>query len=79
MVIEDAPLGLAGLPPRLAVISAAPVFMGAMSCNGGAPHFMVKAMAGGRGLRMPGFDGHRVCSCAVMLPLLFVMAWIWMH
>lgn len=63
----------------LAAISGGAVFMGAMTYIGNAPNFMVKAIAEERGIRMPSFGGYLLWSCAVLLPLLFVMAWIWMR
>ncbi|RZL39014.1 MAG: sodium:proton antiporter [Rubrivivax sp.] len=63
----------------LAAISAGAVFMGAMTYIGNAPNFMVKAIAEERGVKMPSFGGYLLWSCAVLLPLLFVMAWIWVH
>ena len=65
--------------PVLAAISGGAVFMGAMTYIGNAPNFMVKAIAEERGVKMPSFGGYLLWSCAVLLPLLFVMAWIWMH
>ncbi|MCE4554538.1 sodium:proton antiporter [Pelomonas cellulosilytica] len=63
----------------LAAISGGAVFMGAMTYIGNAPNFMVKAIAEERGVKMPSFGGYLLWSGAVMLPLLLVMAWIWMH
>jgi Na+/H+ antiporter NhaD/arsenite permease-like protein len=63
----------------LAAISGGAVFMGAMTYIGNAPNFMVKAIAEERGVRMPSFGGYLLWSGAVLLPLLFVVAWIWMH
>lgn len=63
----------------LAAISGGAVFMGAMTYIGNAPNFMVKAIAEERGVKMPSFGGYLLWSCAVLLPLLFVMAWIWIH
>ncbi|KQW52247.1 MULTISPECIES: sodium:proton antiporter [unclassified Roseateles] len=63
----------------LAAISAGSVFMGAMTYIGNAPNFMVKAIAEDRGVKMPSFGGYLLWSGAVLLPLLFVMALIWMH
>ena len=65
--------------PVLAAISGGAVFMGAMTYIGNAPNFMVKAIAEERGVKMPSFGGYLLWSCAVLLPLLFVMAWIWMQ
>ena len=63
----------------LAAISGGAVFMGAMTYIGNAPNFMVKAIAEERGVKMPSFGGYLLWSGAVLLPLLFVMALIWMH
>ncbi len=63
----------------LAAISGGAVFMGAMTYIGNAPNFMVKAIAEERGVKMPSFGGYLLWSGAVLLPLLFVMAWIWMR
>lgn len=65
--------------PVLAAISGGAVFMGAMTYIGNAPNFMVKAIAEERGVKMPSFGGYLLWSCAVLLPLLFLMAWIWMR
>lgn len=62
----------------LAAVSAGSVFMGAMTYIGNAPNFMVKAIAEQGGVKMPSFGGYLLWSFAVMLPLLLVMAWIWM-
>ena len=63
----------------LAAISGGAVFMGAMTYIGNAPNFMVKAIAEERGVKMPSFGGYLLWSGAVLLPLLFVMACIWVH
>ena len=65
--------------PVLAAISGGAVFMGAMTYIGNAPNFMVKAIAEERGVKMPSFGGYVLWSGAVLLPLLFVMGWIWMR
>ncbi len=61
----------------LAAISGGAVFMGAMTYIGNAPNFMVKAIAEERGVKMPSFGGYLLWSGAVLLPVLLVMAWIW--
>ena len=48
---------------------AGPVFMGAMTCIGNAPNFMVRSIASERGIRMPSFVGYVAWSCAVLLPV----------
>ncbi|MFG6468954.1 sodium:proton antiporter [Roseateles sp. BYS87W] len=63
----------------LAAISGGSVFMGAMTYIGNAPNFMVKAIAEDRGVKMPSFGGYLLWSGAVLLPLLWVMSWIWMR
>ncbi len=65
--------------PVLAAISGGAVFMGALTYIGNAPNFMVKAIAEERGVKMPSFGGYLLWSCAVMLPLLFLVGWIWMR
>jgi Na+/H+ antiporter NhaD/arsenite permease-like protein len=75
----DARLLMTDRAAALAAISAGSVFMGAMTYIGNAPNFMVKAIAEERGVKMPGFGGYLLWSLAVMLPLLFVMALVWMH
>lgn len=61
----------------LAAISAGSVFMGANSYIGNAPNLMVKAVAEGRGIRMPGFFGYMAWAAVVLLPLFVVTTWIW--
>ncbi|MCJ0763829.1 sodium:proton antiporter [Variovorax terrae] len=65
------------LAPTLASISAGAVFMGANTYIGNAPNMMVKAIAEDRGIRMPGFFGYMAWSGAILIPLFFVMTFIW--
>ena len=65
------------LASTLAAVSAGSVFMGANTYIGNAPNFMVKAIAEDRGIRMPSFFGYMAWSCAILLPLFFVMTFIW--
>ncbi len=58
--------------PLLAALSLGAVFMGAMTYIGNGPNFMVRAMAQRAGVRMPGFFGYMVYSCAILLPLLWL-------
>jgi Na+/H+ antiporter NhaD/arsenite permease-like protein len=60
----------------LAAISLGAVFMGAMTYIGNGPNFMVKSITESRGIRMPSFFGYMVYSCVILLPLLFVMNWL---
>jgi Na+/H+ antiporter NhaD/arsenite permease-like protein len=64
------------LAPTLAAISCGAVFMGANTYIGNAPNLMVKAIAEERGIGMPSFFGYMGWSCAVLLPLFFVMTFI---
>jgi Na+/H+ antiporter NhaD/arsenite permease-like protein len=53
----------------LAAISCGAVFMGANTYIGNGPNFMVKAIAEGRGVRMPSFFGYMLYSGGVLIPL----------
>jgi Na+/H+ antiporter NhaD/arsenite permease-like protein len=71
--------GSAALDPGstfLGAISCGAVFMGAMTYIGNGPNFMVKAIAEQEGVRMPGFFGYMVWSCAFLLPLFVGMTWL---
>ena len=57
----------------LTAISLGAVFMGAMTYIGNGPNFMVKAIAEKSNVRMPSFFGYMAYSCAVLLPLSWVM------
>lgn len=73
MALAGSDLGLAWVTPFAGLLG------GPSSVLDNAPNFMVKAVAEERGLRMPSFGGHVPWSGAMLLPLLFVMAWIWMR
>lgn len=75
----DAQLLMTERAATLAAISAGSVFMGAMTYIGNAPNFMVKAIAEERGVVMPSFGGYLLWSFALLLPLLLLMALIWMR
>ena len=60
----------------LAAISCGAVFMGAMTYVGNAPNFMVAAVARAAGVRMPGFFGYLAWSCALLLPVFLMVAWL---
>ena len=62
----------------LAGVSLGAVFLGAMTYIGNGPNFMVKAIAEQAGVRMPSFFGYLGYSCAVLLPVFAVMAWIFL-
>ncbi|WP_437186824.1 sodium:proton antiporter [Planctomicrobium sp. SH668] len=63
----------------LTAISLGAVMMGAMSYIGNGPNFMVKSIAEKSGVKMPSFFGYMLYSCAVLLPLLAVMQWLFVH
>ncbi|MGO9484057.1 MAG: sodium:proton antiporter [Rhodomicrobium sp.] len=52
----------------LAAISAGAVYMGANTYIGNAPNFIVKAIAGHLGVKMPGFFGFMAWSTAFLIP-----------
>ena len=57
----------------LEAISLGAVFMGAATYIGNGPNFMVKAIAEGRGVKMPSFFGYMLWSAAVLVPLLVLL------
>ena len=73
----DAGVLMTTLAPTLAAISAGAVFMGANTYIGNAPNLMVKAVAEQRGVDMPSFFAYMAWSGAVLLPLFFVMTFVW--
>jgi Na+/H+ antiporter NhaD/arsenite permease-like protein len=72
---------LSKLGTTLAAISMGAVYMGAVSMGaltyiGNAPNFMVAAIAKERGVKMPSFFGYMVWSCAVLLPVLAIVSYV---
>lgn len=59
-------------------ISLGAVFMGAMTYIGNGPNFMVKSIAEQSGIKMPSFFGYMLYSCAVLLPLLALVTWLFL-
>ncbi len=59
-------------------ISLGAVFMGSMTYIGNGPNFMVRAIAEKSGVKMPSFFGYMVYSCLVLLPLFFLMMWLYL-
>lgn len=70
--------GGAIMQPMLVAISLGAVFMGAMTYIGNGPNFMVKSIAEQSGVKMPSFFGYMGYSCAVLLPLLIVVTWLFL-
>ncbi|MBB5143664.1 Na+/H+ antiporter NhaD/arsenite permease-like protein [Desulfovibrio intestinalis] len=64
------------IPATLAAISAGAVFMGANTYIGNAPNFMVRAIAENQGVRMPSFFGYMAWSFGILIPLFFLLTWI---
>jgi len=62
----------------LAAISLGAVFMGAMTYIGNGPNFMVKAIAEGKGVKMPSFFGYLKYSFGILLPLLALTCWLFL-
>ncbi|MEO7030969.1 MAG: sodium:proton antiporter [Herbaspirillum sp.] len=67
---------MTSMAPILAAISCGAVFMGANSYIGNAPNLMVKAIAEGRGIKMPSFFGYMAWAGAVLIPLFILMTFI---
>ena len=64
------------LAPTLAGISMGAVYMGALTYIGNAPNFMVAAIANERGIKMPSFFGYMLWSCAVLVPVLALITFL---
>lgn len=64
------------LTATLQAISAGAVFMGALTYIGNAPNFMVRSIVTANGRRMPSFFGYMAWSCGALLPLFWVIAWV---
>ena len=64
-------------PRTLAAISMSAVYFGALTYIGNAPNFMIKAIAEDRGVAMPSFFAYFGWASLLMLPLLVVVAAVW--
>jgi len=62
----------------LAALSMGAVYFGALTYIGNAPNFMIKAIAEDRGVAMPSFFAFFAYAALVMLPLLAVVAAVWL-
>jgi Na+/H+ antiporter NhaD/arsenite permease-like protein len=62
----------------LAALSMGAVYFGALTYIGNAPNFMIKAIAEDRGIAMPSFFAFFAYAAIVLLPLLAVVAAIWL-
>jgi Na+/H+ antiporter NhaD/arsenite permease-like protein len=63
-------------PDILKAISISSVVMGAMTYIGNAPNMMVRSIVAKKGIKMPSFIGYLGWSCAIILPISFVMVFI---
>jgi Na+/H+ antiporter NhaD/arsenite permease-like protein len=66
---------MTALKPVLAAISMGAVYMGALTYIGNAPNFMIYAIAGERGVKMPSFFGYMVWSIVVLVPVFVAMTY----
>jgi Na+/H+ antiporter NhaD/arsenite permease-like protein len=75
--IEIAPGQFGAIPiPLLVAVSCGSVFMGANTYIGNGPNFMVKSIAEQSGVRMPSFFGYMLYSGAILLPVFFLITFI---
>jgi Na+/H+ antiporter NhaD/arsenite permease-like protein len=63
----------------LAALSMGAVYFGALTYIGNAPNFMIKAIAEDRGVVMPSFFAYFFYASIPMLPLLAVVALVWLR
>lgn len=75
----DAKALMGPLAATLAAISMGAVYMGALTYIGNAPNFMVKAIAEQAGVKMPGFFGYLGWACLFLLPVLALIAVIFVR
>jgi Na+/H+ antiporter NhaD/arsenite permease-like protein len=72
----DAKELMGSLSTTLAAISMGAVYFGALTYNGNAPNFMIKAIAEDRGIAMPTFFAYILYAAALLLPLLAAVAYL---
>ena len=63
----------------LIAVSLGAVFMGALTYIGNAPNFLIKAVAEQDGVEMPSFFGFMAYSCFILLPVIVLMAFIFLY
>ncbi|MCY2925017.1 MAG: sodium:proton antiporter [Planctomycetota bacterium] len=63
----------------LMAVSLGAVFMGANTYIGNGPNFMVKAIAEGRGVRMPGFFAYMAYSVLILIPLFVLVTLVFLR
>jgi len=69
----DAEALMGPMASTLLAISAGAVFMGANTYIGNAPNFMVRAIAEEQNVAMPSFFGYMVWSFGILIPLFFLV------
>jgi len=62
----------------LRAISLGAVAFGALTYIGNGPNLLVRSIAAGRGVKMPGFFGFTAVAAAVLLPLLAVVTFVFL-
>ena len=62
----------------LSAVSLGAVLMGANTYIGNGPNFMVRAIAEGNGVRMPGFFGYMAWSLAILIPIFVAVTFIFL-
>ena len=60
----------------LEAISCGAVFMGANTYIGNAPNFMVRSIAEESGIKMPSFFGYMLWSVIILVPLFFLVTFV---
>lgn len=66
-------------PVNLIGISLGAVFFGAMTYIGNGPNFMVKSIAEGAGVKVPGFFGYILYyALPILLPVLALVGWLFL-
>ena len=69
----DAEMLMGPMASTLLAISAGAVFMGANTYIGNAPNFMVRAIAEEQNVNMPSFFGYMVWSFGILIPIFFLV------
>lgn len=62
----------------LEAISLGAVYMGAITYIGNAPNFMVASIARNYQVRMPSFFGYMLWSIGILLPILWLIDWVFL-
>ncbi len=79
MAGDDAARLTGELSPVLTALSAGAVFFGAVTYIGNAPNMMLRAIAGHRGIRMPGFFAYIGWSALLLGPIFVLLTLVFFH